>query len=83
MSDSSPLNLNSTPQFATAEYAQKASSDVCPTCKQPISGRYYRINGALTCETCAEISRRQIPVDSHIDNINTDFGLRLPTPARY
>jgi len=65
MSDSSPLNLNSTPQFATAEYAQKASGDVCTTCKQPISGRYYRINGALTCETCAEISRRQIPVDSH------------------
>jgi hypothetical protein len=65
MSDSSPLNLNSTPQFATAEYAQKTSGHVCTTCKQPISGRYYRINGALTCETCAEISRRQIPVDSH------------------
>jgi hypothetical protein len=65
MSDPGPLNLNSTPQFATAEYAQKASGDVCTTCKQPISGRYYRINGALTCETCAEISRRQIPVGSH------------------
>jgi predicted lipid-binding transport protein (Tim44 family) len=65
MSDSSPLNLNSTPQFATAEYVQKTSGDVCTTCKQPISGRYYRINGALTCETCAEISRRQIPIDSH------------------
>jgi hypothetical protein len=65
MSDSSPLNLNPTPQFATAEYVQKTSGDVCSTCKQPISGRYYRINGALTCETCAEISRRQIPSDSH------------------
>jgi predicted lipid-binding transport protein (Tim44 family) len=65
MSDPGPLNLNSTPQFATAEYAQKASGDVCTPCKQPISGRYYRINGALTCETCAEISRRQIPADSH------------------
>ena len=65
MSDSSPLNLNPTPQFATAEYVQKTSGDVCNTCKQPISGRYYRINGALTCETCAEISRRQIPSDSH------------------
>jgi predicted lipid-binding transport protein (Tim44 family) len=65
MSDSSPLNLNSTPQFATAEYAQKVSGDVCTTCKQLISSRYYRVNGALTCETCAEISRRQIPVDSH------------------
>lgn len=65
MSDSSPLNLNPTLQFATAEYAQKASGDVCTTCKQPISGRYYRINGALTCETCAEIARRQIPADSH------------------
>jgi len=65
MSDSSPVNLNSSPQFATAEYAQKTSGDVCITCKQPISGRYYRINGTLTCETCAEISRRQAPVDSH------------------
>jgi predicted lipid-binding transport protein (Tim44 family) len=65
MSDSSPLNLNPTPQFATAEYAPKAAGDVCTTCKQPISGRYYRINAALTCETCAEISRRQIPADSH------------------
>jgi hypothetical protein len=65
MSDFSPLNLNPTPQFATAEYAQKASGDVCTTCKQPVSGCYYRVNGALMCETCAEISRRQIPVDSH------------------
>jgi hypothetical protein len=53
------------PQFATAEYAAKPGGDVCATCKAPITGRYYRINGALNCETCAEISRRQIPSDSH------------------
>jgi predicted lipid-binding transport protein (Tim44 family) len=66
MSDLTPLNPKLSPQFATAEYAAKTSGgETCTTCKTPITGRYYRINGALTCETCAEISRRQMPTDSH------------------
>lgn len=65
MPDPSPFSPKPSPQFATVEYAAKPSGDVCATCKAPITGRYYRINGALNCETCAEISRRQIPSDSH------------------
>jgi hypothetical protein len=65
MPDPSPLSPKPSPQFAKAEYLSKPGGDVCATCKAPITGRYYRINGALHCETCAEISRRQIPSDPH------------------
>jgi hypothetical protein len=65
MPDSSPFSSKPSPQFATVEYATKPGGDICATCKTPITGRYYRINGALNCETCTEISRRQIPSDSH------------------
>jgi predicted lipid-binding transport protein (Tim44 family) len=53
----------STPQFATAEYA--GSGDVCKSCGQAISGTYYRINGALACERCTTQLQDQLPKDSH------------------
>ena len=58
---SSPAN--NVPQFATAEYA--GTGDRCKSCNQPISGPYYRVNGALACERCATQLQSQIPKDSH------------------
>ena len=55
--------INSTPQFATAEYA--GSGDTCKSCKQAISGTYYRINGSLACERCTTQLQSQLPKDSH------------------
>ncbi|HXE33597.1 MAG TPA: hypothetical protein VN087_06775 [Verrucomicrobiae bacterium] len=63
---SSPMGsppANSTPQFATAEYA--GSGDVCKSCNQAISGAYYRINGALACDRCTTQLQTQLPKDSH------------------
>ena len=54
---------NPTPQFATAEYAGK--DDVCTSCKQAMSGAYYRINGSLACEHCTTQLATQLPKDSH------------------
>ena len=59
---STPPN-NPVPQFATAEYATKG--DTCNSCKQPITGAYYRINGVVTCERCTNQLQSQIPKDSH------------------
>ena len=51
------------PQFGTAEYA--STSDTCKSCKQVISGEYYRINGALACSRCAREVQGQMPKDTH------------------
>jgi len=52
-----------TPQFNTAEYS--SSGEICKSCKQPISGSYYRINGMLACQRCAEQVRQHAPKDDH------------------
>jgi hypothetical protein len=54
-----------TPQFGTAEYVGPAESDHCQYCHLPIAGNYYRVNGAITCGGCAEISRRESARDTH------------------
>jgi hypothetical protein len=51
------------PQFGTAEYA--STGETCKSCKQPISGNYYRINGLLACENCVRQVQQQMPKDSH------------------
>jgi len=53
------------PQFATAEYSDKAGETVCKSCAQKISGAYYRVNGAPTCANCAQRIKEQMPQDSH------------------
>lgn len=54
------------PQFGTAEYAGKASGDICKACGKPISGVYYRAdNGAMLCGSCAERAQHEVPKDSH------------------
>ncbi len=65
MALSNPSDPNPVPQFAKVEYAAKPGAEKCVTCKSAVGSRYYRVNGALNCETCAEIARRQLPADSH------------------
>jgi hypothetical protein len=59
------MTTSPTPQFATAEYVNKSGSETCKSCNAVISSRYYKINGELACETCAEILQRQSPADTH------------------
>jgi hypothetical protein len=56
---------SSTPQFGTAEYKSSGGPDRCKSCDTTLTGRYYRINGALACENCAERLKQQIPKDAH------------------
>jgi hypothetical protein len=54
-----------TPQFGTAEYAAKSGTDVCKSCKQAVTGLYYRVNGSLACERCVNQLKDQLPKDTH------------------
>jgi hypothetical protein len=65
MPDPSPLSLNPDPQFATAEYVAKPGAQTCTGCQTLLNGPYYRVDGVLKCATCAEITRRELPTDSH------------------
>src|SRR5271166_2362649 len=56
---------NPTPQFGTAEYVGAPGGDHCQFCHQPISGNYYRVNGAMSCPGCAENMRGVLAKDSH------------------
>lgn len=56
---------NPAPQFQTAEYSGTASGETCRTCQQPITTRYYRVNGVTACEACALRTHEQLPKDSH------------------
>ena len=53
------------PQFATAEYSNKADETICKACGQKISGEYYRLNGVPACASCTERLKSQLPQDSH------------------
>ena len=53
------------PQFGTAEYAATPGADQCRSCGRTISGVYYRVNGALACESCTERAKQTLPKDSH------------------
>jgi predicted lipid-binding transport protein (Tim44 family) len=54
-----------TPQFQKAEYGSAKSPDSCAVCKQPVGAAYYRINGAVTCESCATRAKSAMPASSH------------------
>lgn len=60
-----PNYPNSTPQFTTAEYATGQGGDRCAACNQPLTARYYRVNGRMACEGCTEQIRQRLPQDSH------------------
>jgi hypothetical protein len=59
------ISGGSTPQFGTAEYKSTPGTDRCKSCNTTLTGRYYRINGQLACEKCAERLKQQVPKDSH------------------
>jgi hypothetical protein len=65
MNNPAPSNSGSVPQFATAEYAANPGSEICKACNRPVSGSYYRVNGALACADCANKLKDQVPKDSH------------------
>jgi len=65
MNDSTTPNTSSAPQFATAEYASPSGAETCKSCNKPISGGYYRVNGALACSNCVSQLESQIPRDTH------------------
>jgi hypothetical protein len=56
---------DTTPQFGTAEYEAKPGTEVCKSCKQTLSGTYYRVNGILACERCVDQLKAQQPKDNH------------------
>lgn len=56
-------STGSPPQFNTAEYSP--GGEICKSCKQAITGSYYRINGMQACQRCAEQVRQQAPKDNH------------------
>lgn len=59
-----PDNL-STPQFSTAQYSDQSSAHTCKVCRQPITGTFYRANGAAVCGRCADRVKREVPQDNH------------------
>jgi hypothetical protein len=65
MNDPMTPSTGSTPQFATAEYKSPDGAEICKSCGKGISGHYFRINGALACESCISQLKSQIPVDTH------------------
>jgi uncharacterized protein (DUF983 family) len=54
-----------TPQFATAEYAAGGSTMQCVACRQPIGGAYFQVRSAPVCAACTDKIRAQIPKDTH------------------
>jgi hypothetical protein len=56
---------NHSPQFGTVEYAGTAGADQCEFCHQSLVGRYYRVNNAMACSSCADRAQRQLPKNGH------------------
>ena len=74
MNQQNPFGSSPTPQFATAEY--KSAGEVCKSCNQPISGTYYRVNGALACDRCVGQLKSQLPKDTHANFVRgVIFGI--------
>ena len=59
------LDPNPAPQFSIAEFGSTSSGDICKMCHKPITGTYYRANGAVVCDSCADRVRRSTPQDTH------------------
>lgn len=57
-------SLNPSPQFGTAEYAGIPGGDHCQYCHQPIGSTYYRVNGSMSCPSCAEKARTDLGENS-------------------
>jgi hypothetical protein len=60
------LPPNPPPQFSIAEFGNTSAGDQCKMCQKPITGTYYRANGAMVCDVCADRVKRGLPQDSHV-----------------
>lgn len=60
------LPPNPPPQFSIAEFHDSTSGDACKMCNKTITGTYYRANGAMVCDSCADKVKRGLPQDSHV-----------------
>jgi hypothetical protein len=52
--------MGASPQFETVEYAPTPGN--CVLCNQPISGKYYRVNGQQACSLCV-INNKMVTAD--------------------
>jgi predicted lipid-binding transport protein (Tim44 family) len=59
---SSPMS--DAPQFGTAEY-KSTGQETCASCQKSLSGSYYRVNGSLACDWCAQQVKMRSSQDSH------------------
>lgn len=59
------LDPNPAPQFSIAEFGNATNADICKMCQKPITATYYRANGAMVCDSCADRVRPGRPQDSH------------------
>src|SRR5262245_24279563 len=57
--------MSDTPQFGTAEYQPNPGVNSCKTCGQTIIGKYFRVSGAMTCPSCADLTSRGLPTETH------------------
>jgi hypothetical protein len=65
---------NEVPQFQTAEFSsERPAEDACALCRQPISGSYYRIRGAMACPACTQQVLLRKPVDTHAAFVRAVF----------
>jgi hypothetical protein len=54
-----------TPQFQKAEYAGARGGDRCKGCGAALGAAYWRVGPNMTCQTCAEKAKSELPNDSH------------------
>ncbi len=67
---------NAAPQFGTAVYEHNSNGDKCAFCNQMIVGSYYRVNGLMSCGSCATQSEDNRPKASHVAFVRAVlFGL--------
>jgi hypothetical protein len=61
----SPPASSGMPQFSTAEYGHKSSSQLCGICGRPIEVRSYLVDSVLACGKCAAAKGVDQSGDSH------------------
>src|ERR1700751_1691387 len=58
--------LSPTLSFDRARYpGDPPPPDTCAFCHRVLETEYFRVNGHMTCSTCAQQAERLVPPDSH------------------
>src|SRR5215471_5725443 len=55
--------MSKSPQFSTAEYQETQNKNCCKTCGQTVKEQYFRVNGAMTCVSCAMQTASEVQTD--------------------